>query len=232
MCTLLSRTSCTRLPESPGETCLQSLALQQMWWPQHLSCSLGLMQQMYGLCTHYKHFWGSSATLCTPETHVNIHPNPPEPPRAFLVHMLSRSLSSPRTCHWLFIFAPLPSKFSHKVPKALPCCFSCLGASTRVPCAASPGAVVDPTSPAASTAPGCFSGAPSSAPLAVKTRELGKSCSSRDLSIPSETALRRSPQKQLVLGPARFCPTSSPPQQVTAPGHGLLTSLCPQRNLG
>lgn len=175
------------------------------------------MQQMYGLRIRSKCFRDSSATLFTPERCVNIHSNHPDLHGPFSsVHSHAHVLSG--TCHWHFIFMPLLSKFSHKVPTALPCCFSCLGVLThaRVPSAASPEGGVDLMSPATSTAPRCFSGALSSALLTGKTSEPGKSCSTRDLFIPSENALCRSLQKQLVLGPAHFCPTSSPPQQVTA----------------
>lgn len=124
----------------------------------------------------------------------------------------------------------LLSKFGHQVPKAFPCCFGCLRPSTQawVLCAASSD-VVDLTSPAASTVPRCFSGAPSSPLLAVKTWEKGKSCSTYDMSILSENELCCSLQKQLILGPAHFCPIPSAPWQVQ--NYRLPTSLCPQSNL-
>lgn len=144
-----------------------------MRWLQHLSSSLRLMQQMYGLCIRYKCFRGSSATLSAPERRVSIHPNHPDlhnPFSSICSHTLSQAHVLSCTCHWQFIFMPLLSRFGHKVPEALPCRFSCLGASTQawVPCAASPEGI-DPASPVASTAPACFSGAPSSALLTVKT---------------------------------------------------------------
>jgi len=88
---------------------------------------------------------------------------PPRPPWAFLSHVLV--LSRPCALMYLslaFYFHVSSFKFSHQVPRSLPCCFSCLRALTQAwePCAASPEGVVHPASPAA---PGCFSGAPSSA---------------------------------------------------------------------
>lgn len=125
----------------------------------------------------------------------------------------------------------LLSKFGHQVPKAFTCCVSCLRPSTQawVLCAASSD-VVDLTSPAASTVPRCFSGAPSSPLLAVKTWEKGKSCSTYDMSILSENELCCSLQKQLILGPAHFCPIPSAPWQVQ--NHRLPTSLLPSEQPG
>lgn len=71
---------------------------------------------------------------------------PPRPPQASLIHILLH------TCHCHFIFMSLLS--GHQVPKAFPCCFSCLRPLTQAwfLCAASSD-VVDLTSPAASTVP-------------------------------------------------------------------------------
>lgn len=110
--------------------------------------------------------------------------------------------------------------FPNSVTKSLRFCFTPSFVSElwlHPGCPVLPHQVVVLTSPVASTAPRDFSGAPSSALLTVKTWELGKSCSICHLFIASENALCSSLQKQLVLGPTHFCPTSSPHQQVIAP---------------
>lgn len=175
------------------------------------------------VCVCFLCFKGALSTLSAPERHVNGHPNQPDPPGpfspiCFCSHALSRRC--PLT-HLSLVFYFHVSSF-HICSQSLQGFIWLL----QMSCSFDSGLGV--LSPAASSPAGWFSGAPSLALFSEETWKLSKYSIGCDLPILLENLLCWSQQKQLVCGLVRFCATSSPSHQVTAPGQP--PSLSPQSN--